>query len=609
MERRERKYFLIRINDGAGSHYERDAFDKEYAAVGYFGTEIGLHMDMSKKAIVETYRQKQPEKFKGRTPGGWEDVAGYWLAFVKLIPGDVLLMKLSDGTGMTAVGKVTGEAKGFQRESLPEERDAKCDFRWWIGADWCKEVECLKRDDLVGLGGQQTIRELKPNEHELTVRSIEKHLVGPLERFNLRKFPEHEPMETKWLEEKRALLEEQGQIVLSGPPGTGKTYGAQRLTSYLFFGAPDGPLENLRLGGGHDGCKGAWGIVQFHPSYNYEDFVRGIRVTTIGQEDSRPSDAERDGAAPSGRPDAPGPEHSRGGVVYETIDRTFAKMCWLAAIYGDFDREGNEWARTGTKFVLIIDEINRANLAATLGELIYGLEYRGEPITLPYDLDKRWDINEEREKGGLPRIEKWEDLQKSQIVVPPNLLVIGTMNTADRSVGHIDYAVRRRFAFVNCLPDATQLSGYYQKTKAEPGTEEKALELFAAVSLLFTDEERGVPKFRSPEFHASDVQVGHTYFMAQTMEELVSKFVYQVYPILREYYKDGVLRKPTTEKDGLKIPGLGIRIDEELSAKDLQGILDGSAPGTEPATQSDPRAMDSEVEQGGQAEDEPEGDG
>ena len=80
-------------------------------------------------------------------------------------------------------------------------------------------------------------------------------------------------------------------------------------------------------------------------------------------------------------------------------------------------------------YVLIIDEINRANLSSVLGELIYALEYRDEAVDSMYEVDG-----------------------SNKITLPPNLYIIGTMNTADRSVGHIDYAIRRRFAFVDVLP-------------------------------------------------------------------------------------------------------------------------------------------------------------
>ena len=81
-------------------------------------------------------------------------------------------------------------------------------------------------------------------------------------------------------------------------------------------------------------------------------------------------------------------------------------------------------------YVLIIDEINRANLPAVLGELIYALEYRGEKVESMYETEEDGNV----------------------LIIPPNLYIIGTMNTSDRSVGHIDYAIRRRFAFIELLP-------------------------------------------------------------------------------------------------------------------------------------------------------------
>ena len=83
-----------------------------------------------------------------------------------------------------------------------------------------------------------------------------------------------------------------------------------------------------------------------------------------------------------------------------------------------------------TKFFLIIDEINRANLATVFGELIYGLEYRTEPVATPYSVNNN-----------------------NRISMPDNLYIIGTMNTADKSIGGIDYAIRRRFLFFEQLPD------------------------------------------------------------------------------------------------------------------------------------------------------------
>ena len=97
------------------------------------------------------------------------------------------------------------------------------------------------------------------------------------------------------------------------------------------------------------------------------------------------------------------------------------------------------------------------------------------------------------------------------------------MNTADRSVGHIDYAIRRRFAFVDILPDETVI------------THDKAKNLFKKVANLFSYE------YLSPDFHKNDVQIGHSYFIVKDDSELATKWQYEIKPILNEYIKDGIL--------------------------------------------------------------------
>lgn len=163
------------------------------------------------------------------------------------------------------------------------------------------------------------------------------------------------------------------------------------------------------------------------------------------------------------------------------------------------------------KYVLIIDEINRANLAAVLGELIYGLEYRNEPVHTPYEVNGSFDLT-----------------------VPENLYIIGTMNTADRSIGHIDYAVRRRFAFVPMVPDRTVIE---QTVTPQGDLQTSALQLYDAVASLFSTNNIQL----TSDFFADDVQPGHTYFLAKSRDQLLNKFVYQVLPLLHEYVKDGVL--------------------------------------------------------------------
>ncbi|MDE0221697.1 MAG: AAA family ATPase [Spirochaetaceae bacterium] len=186
------------------------------------------------------------------------------------------------------------------------------------------------------------------------------------------------------LQKLRKLLDDKRQVIFQGPPGTGKTYVARKLAECL-AGSPDR----------------VW-IVQFHPSYAYEDFVQGFRPTLQG---GQPSFAPRNGPlldAAEAADDKPGEMH-----------------------------------------FLVIDEINRGNLAKVFGELYFLLEYRGEQMRLQYaDAGKRFAL-------------------------PKNLYFIGTMNTADRSIALVDLALRRRFHFVEFHPDKPPIQGLLRRWLGE----------------------------------------------------------------------------------------------------------------------------------------------
>jgi 5-methylcytosine-specific restriction protein B len=171
------------------------------------------------------------------------------------------------------------------------------------------------------------------------------------------------------------LLVDFRQVIFQGPPGTGKTFIGRKLA--------------LAVAGHADRVE----LVQFHPSYAYEDFVEGYRPTGAGTFDLMPGPVKR-----------------------------------LAAKAANSPTE---------RFVLLIDEINRGNLAKIFGELYYLLEYRDDAITLQY----------------------------SQVPfrLPKNIFIIGTMNTADRSIALLDMALRRRFQFVDLLPDQPPLKGLLRR--------------------------------------------------------------------------------------------------------------------------------------------------
>ncbi|MCI9845048.1 AAA family ATPase [Flavobacterium pectinovorum] len=170
-----------------------------------------------------------------------------------------------------------------------------------------------------------------------------------------------------------------------------------------------------------------------------------------------------------------------------------------------YNYKGESYSEPSKNFILIIDEINRANLSSVLGEMIYALEYRGEAVESMYNVNGK------------------------ELILPPNLYIIGTMNTADRSVGHIDYAIRRRFAFVDVLPE---------NLKETQGLETFDDILFNNVTTLFDTN-------LSSEFEKKDVQLGHSYFIDKSNEKdgapMFIRLEFEIKPILREYLKDGVL--------------------------------------------------------------------
>ncbi len=282
------------------------------------------------------------------------------------------------------------------------------------------------------------------------------------------------------------------QMILQGPPGTSKTYSAKEFLKYMAHNCSDAELADIQIADyskedkycaklfkGKGDPEVAWDIVQFHPSYGYEDFIRGIKVSTKPESDT---------------------------ILYETVNKVLGNIAELA-------KKHNK-----TKFFLIIDEINRANLATVFGELIYGLEYRTEAVTTPYSVNN------------------------NRISLPDNLYIIGTMNTADKSIGGIDYAIRRRFLFFEQLPNSKVIKDY----KNESGQEQlllnaQACKLFENVEKIFTED------YLSPEYRKEDVQIGHTYFLVDSKDKLMKRFEYQIIPILKEYYKDGIISFDTSD--------------------------------------------------------------
>ncbi|CAM5531005.1 hypothetical protein STENM223S_01120 [Streptomyces tendae] len=323
------------------------------------------------------------------------------------------------GDGRLYVGRITGDAvqasspgglsnlrrtvawspRSHAYEDLPEEVQQKLSVQHDV-VDLTGVLEAL--DELTGeaertaptAAGEYPTAE-RPATRELSLPAISEALAEDLLVHD-----------RGWLDEIRELLIDERQLVFYGPPGTGKTYLAMKLAEYL--------------GGGPEQVK----IVQFHPSYAYEDFFEGFRPV----ED---------------------PETRE--VAFRLTAGPLRELADLAS------REGNRHL----PHFLIIDEINRANLARVFGELYFLLEYRDRSVRLTYSGD--------------------------DFPLPPNLFVIGTMNTADRSIALVDAAMRRRFAFVELSPRTEPTAGLLARWLAREGRDPEPACLLDALNSRIDD--------------------------------------------------------------------------------------------------------------------------
>ena len=178
---------------------------------------------------------------------------------------------------------------------------------------------------------------------------------------------------------------------------------------------------------------------------------------------------------------------------------------------------------TNKPVVLIIDEINRGNVSKIFGELITLLE------------------SDKRSQGNHP-IKVILPYTKTEFGVPSNLYIIGTMNTTDRSTGTLDYALRRRFAFVTLQSDRSVIEKHYDKL-GNANLRDMAVALFDDIKKFIES-----PKHLCGDMSIDDLMVGHSYFMAEDEEELKDKVEYEIIPLINEYINDGILNVKNEEK-------------------------------------------------------------
>lgn len=259
--------------------------------------------------------------------------------------------------------------------------------------------------------------------------------------YTLENFIHDTGISKEHIEQWQRILLRKKHIIFQGPPGTGKTYVAQRLAKLLVS-------DNA----------GLVETVQFHPAYAYEDFVQGIR-----------------------------PEVTDGKLSYTLMPGRFKEFC---------DRSMKE-ASDAPYCIMVIDEINRANLARVFGELMYLLEYRDQHIPLS--------------AGGKP------------FKIPENVHIIGTMNTADRSIALVDHALRRRFSFIRLKPDYEVLRAHLESKR------------YSADGLI------SVLKEINKAIDDPNYEIGISFFMREDdklKEHLADIWVSEIEPYLEEFFYD-----------------------------------------------------------------------
>jgi len=307
------------------------------------------------------------------------------------------------------------------------------------------------------------------------------------------------------LAEIAGLLRAKGQIVFYGPPGTGKTYIARKFATALA------------------GDPGRVQLVQFHPSYAYEDFVEGYRPRLF----------------------------ESGQAGFDLVPGPLKRLAERAA------------EDPGHDYFLVVDEFNRGNIAKVFGELYFLLEYRDEEIQLQYSA--------------------------RPFRLPPNLWLIGTMNTADRSIALLDAALRRRFSFVPFFPDRRPIDGLLQRwLHRHRSNMAWVADLVDAANRKLMDRNGAI---------------GPSYFMRKDLDEqrLVLVWRHEIVPYLEDYFFESpervrefelaTLRKelagatlPVPGSDGGALTAeAGEPVADALVGEPLEIVAEGDDAAVEPA--------------------------
>ena len=451
--------------------------------------------------------------------------------------------------------------------------------------------------------------------NEITMGVTTMSFIGITEKYGKKKVKElKEQFENKhmFISKTAKLLQSKHNIILQGAPGTGKTYNTAAIALAALDVTDVDLNDHKAVMKRYDSLLGDQiFFTTFHQSLDYEDFVEGLKphVQTDADGNSigvtyEPEDGifkracnavqtdqskdiveciddylqkikgyqnKREIPTVTGRSSlyvwwkegnstvssrstnstsSRGEEYTPSPLNIEKIKlQALGKGCennWQSYAQAFIEAVKREYhATTDKPVVLIIDEINRGNVSKIFGELITLLE------------------SDKRSNGNHP-IKVMLPYTKGEFGVPSNLYIIGTMNTTDRSTGTLDYALRRRFAFVTLKSQDSVIKKYY----SDAGNDE----LGSVAVALFDDIKKFIenPKHLCGDMSIDDLMVGHSYFMAESEDELHDKVEYEILPLINEYINDGILNVKNDEKKTAFDSWLSLSPVQEIEDEDQE---------------------------------------
>ena len=553
-----------------------DMVDESYISIYEWG-EIGSldNNELRDQKGIRNALKEKVEDYKTKEPG--HSVKMLYDMKHNMKVGDYVVCRNKDFNQIVAFGEITG---GYFFNPDHPVNNHCVEVKWHRG-EW-NITQILKES--------KDSTSAAPRLQNVTKKDWAQKIVALLENMDEDEIIEGQTNNGSETMEELEILRQKKQIILQGAPGTGKTYKTAAIAvgmcnpTFSDFENHQKVMEEYeRLQN-----EGQIAFCTFHQSMDYEDFIEGLKPEVKGDAveynvengifkticelaqtkenadiatcidkylqtikgfenkkiiptvtgkselyvwwtEGNDTISTRSVLSKSEKGDqySPSPlniEKVKMQALGEGVENNWRQyaQAFINAVKKEYNLENQV---SDKPYVLIIDEINRGNVSKIFGELITLLE-----------ADKR-------SGGGSHHISLKLPYSKEDFSVPSNLYIIGTMNTTDRSTGTIDYAVRRRFAFVTLESRADVIENWCNSQSVASDIKKAALALFAQINGLGRkDSSSFIAKHKASDFELEDLKVGHSYFMAKDMASLKLKMRYEVVPLIKEYIKDGILR-------------------------------------------------------------------